>query len=607
MNGLVSAVFFVFFCFLFAGGFAQPGSGVQSDVSVPDTAELEANQPGNDSEATSPFVVTGTISGPTGPAENITVHLEVRYTSQRYPSVFLDAQTDSQGFFQLDLGPYEAPEYALEFYTTSYRYQLSRHFKKIRRVELPYTLNMTLALGVVAQGVVVDEEGNPIADVAVSGNDLLTVKTNPKGMFEITGLATNYHALNFMKEGYSEGLFVVEKPEPGIMPGIKVVLTAAGKLTGTVTDWLGRPVVGAQVIYQEEGSFKEAQTTEAGGYEFTGVSRKKPVALVVQSGAGPVKTSEVPLEVESFDVQLDGAAYVVGKVFLEEKLPGASALIVLYDGTTNEFLGQGEANGKGEFRVGPLALGSAVRYEVKPPQLKQDFGIADVAIKKDAVSGAVTGEITRFDDSYQSTLTLLIQGETLQMTRVDSGNGGFPGEIQYQGSKQPDGGFKGDLLIQALGQTGTFELLPRSLTQDMISGDWVLREKFLVQKKCFSPVTGEVVLSSFPGDFYITEALVPGTTISGTALDDKGLPIQEGMVLLQKWNKNPNFREMAEIKLDGKFEFTCVPEGDFEIIAYSRDGSVETNPFFARSNSKDLILSAQEVAPDDVVEFTLPE
>lgn len=610
MNRLVSAVFLVFFSFLGVLAYSQPNFGGNSLSDSPQENTLLENEA---LVAENPYVINGTVSGPGGGAENITVFLELRYTSQRYPSVFLQAQTDAQGFFQFDLSPYNAPEYALEFYTSSYRFQMGRHFKKLRRLELPYSFNLSLPLGVVVRGSVEDEEGNPLADVVVSGTNLITVKSSKAGTFEMTGLSPNYHELNFFKEGYAEVLHVVQKPEPGVLSDVRIVLAAAGKLKGTVTDWLGRPVASAQVVYQEPNAFKETRTSNEGTYEFTGVSRAKPAELIVTSFAAPKKQLELPLELpldeETVDVSLDPPAYLAGKIVLEDQLPAASALIYAYDPETNAFLGQAEANSEGEFRVGPFALGQEVMYEVRPPQLKKDLAIADMNIEQNTATKVVSGDIVRFENSFQSTFEIEMDEQTLRMTRLDSGNGGFPGKVIYNGTRATDGsgGFSGELEIPALGQKGTFELLPRGLMQDGVSGSWVLREKFTAEQKCFSPLTGTAMLPKFPGEKYVTKALLPGETISGRAFDESGLPIQEGVVMLYNWNKNPNYREMAEIKLDGFFQFTCVPEGDFEIEARSKDGSTETNASYTRSGARDVVLTAEPEADDSVVEFTLPQ
>ncbi|MGF1572036.1 MAG: carboxypeptidase-like regulatory domain-containing protein [Sumerlaeia bacterium] len=606
MNRLVSVVFLVLFGFSATISPAQPNFFDESTTDVQINDQLNSNQP---PAAENPFVINGTITGPTGGAENITVHLELRYTSQRYPSVFLDVQTDTQGFFEFDLAPYNAPEYALEFYTSSYRFQMNRHFKKLRRLELPYSFNLSLTPGVVVRGTVVDEEGNPIPDVIITGSNILPSKSTSTGAFEATGLSPNYHELNIFKEGYAELLHVVEKPEAGILEGVTIVLTAAGKLKGTVTDWLGQPAQNAQVVYQEANAFKETRTDAEGAYQFTGVSRSQPVELIVTSFEAPRKTISVPLEKEEFNIALEPASFLAGRVFLENNLPASSAQIIAYDSTTNQFLNRAEANSEGEFRLGPFTLGAPIRYEILPPKLNTNFAIADVEVRKDPDSGIITGNIVRFGNLFQSKMTITVDDESFLMERVDSGNGGLPGKILYKG-KLTEGIkplYSGELEIPALGQKGTFEFTQRSLMADGISGDWVLGEKFTAEQKCFSPLINEVVVPQLPGDIYVSEALIPGDTIAGQALDQQGIPIQEGIVILTNWNKNPNFREMAEIKLDGFFEFTCVPEGDFNIIAYSKDGTTSTKLFFARSGSQNVLLSAEKETPDFVLEYSLPE
>ncbi|MDX1970908.1 MAG: carboxypeptidase-like regulatory domain-containing protein [Candidatus Sumerlaeia bacterium] len=542
------------------------------------------------------FVIRGTAMGPSGPAENVRVFLELRLSGDRLPSVFQEARTDVQGEFTFDLSAVSGTDYAVEFYTDSYRFQMARHFKRLNRFELPYQFQLSLSPGVVLRGVVVDEEGNPVDGVTISGKELVPKKTNRKGEFEVTGVAPGYHEVQFRKEGYADLLEIVEEENPGVVEGMRLVMPSAEKFVGRVVDWMGNPVAEARVVYQKPEAFKEAKTNRDGEFEIKSIPKGDEVVLKVFSGSAPEWESPLS-EVESSSeeekalIRLDAPAYVRGKVLLNENTPAASSMVNAFDLESGNFLRTAFADSEGMFLLGPFRTNQIVRLQVEGPTLRQEFAIADVDVQHDAASGSISASIDRFESEFDTKFQGTLKGTKLEWSRMDTGVGGLPGEVKYSGTLDPSGKMiQGTVEIPLLEVTGTFELQARGIADDSLSGTWVLRERYEKPKSCFTREVLEVALPKLPGELAQRIIIGKGSSISGQALNAEGKPIQSGRVALVEWDKDPNFAMVEEIRLDGKFEFTCVPEGDFRITAMDEETGEETERFYVKSGSKDVLL-----------------
>ncbi len=542
------------------------------------------------------FVIRGTAMGPSGPAENVRVFLELRLSGDRLPSVFQEARSDVQGEFSFDLSAVSGTDYAVEFYTDSYRYQMSRHFKRLNRFELPYQFQLSLSPGVVLRGVVVDEDGNPVEGVSISGKELVSKKTNRKGEFEVTGVAPGYHEVQFRKEGYADLLEIVQEEKPGVVEGMRLVMPSAEKFVGRVVDWMGNPVGEARVVYQKPEAFKEAKTNRDGEFEIRSIPKGDEVVLKVFSANAP--EWESPLgEVEASEVEgkalirLNAPAYVRGKVLLSENTPAASSMVNAFDLESGAFLRTAFADSDGLFLLGPFRTDQVVRLQVEGPTLRQDFAIADVDVQHDIASGSVIASIDRFESEFDTQFKGSLKGTKLEWSRHDTGVGGLPGEVKYSGTLDPTGKMiQGTVEIPLLEVTGTFELQARGIAEDSLSGTWVLRERYEKPKSCFTREVLQLTLPKLPGEFAQKIMIGKGSSISGQAFNAEGKPMQSGRVALVEWDKDPDFAMVEDIRLDGKFEFRCVPEGDFRITAVDEETGEETERFFVRSGSKDVLL-----------------
>lgn len=143
-------------------------------------------------------------------------------------------------------------------------------------------VDAALAVGGSVSGLVTDESGTPLAGECVSVGNSTTghgVNTNADGTYRIPGLPSGSYTAqfgchtpgNYLMEWYdnkpspftADPVIVVEGSETS---GIDAALTAAGHITGTVTDETGAPIYAVCVTAYGPLDYYQVATAETGEY-----------------------------------------------------------------------------------------------------------------------------------------------------------------------------------------------------------------------------------------------------------------------------------------------------------------------------------------------------
>jgi hypothetical protein len=141
-------------------------------------------------------------------------------------------------------------------------------------------VKMTRGTGSIS-GVVADEDGNPLGDVAVSVNgptgtvQTATLTTGNVGRYGVSGLATpGRYTLTFVKPGYTTTTVDVNLARTGSAPNTNVTMaTRSAVLKGTISGTGNHPLPGASITVSDGTTERTtiAATTPAGAYELVGL------------------------------------------------------------------------------------------------------------------------------------------------------------------------------------------------------------------------------------------------------------------------------------------------------------------------------------------------
>ncbi|MBX3729255.1 MAG: carboxypeptidase regulatory-like domain-containing protein [Candidatus Sumerlaeia bacterium] len=567
---------------LVAGAGAQDLSGLAGDDEVP----------------RNPIRVDGIVRGPMGPAEGVRVLLELSDMRIRRPIAWLETRTDTAGEFSFDLSPWDLPEYGMEFNTVSRRFIETIRIVRVRRGELPASVELEVQPGSVARGLVVDEEDKPLEGVQIRAPGVRRQTSDEEGQWESFGLPA-FTELSFYKEGYTEVRLPVRTAGPEIVEGLRVVLESARALDGEVVDWQGRPVPFALVMLKTGRTFMQRQADAKGAFQFRGVPEDLDRVILEVLARGYLPTihrfTDEEKESQRIRVEIDSGVFVRGTVALPSGGLAAGAQVMAGRGG-GAASPRSVADAEGNWRLGPFRPGEAVLFTVLPPATEGTWGIADLVLRQDRTNpGAFAGGVELWPKGFTSTFTAWVQDSTVTMSRRDKGPEGMAGEVRYSGTFDPDAKrIEGTLEVVGMMQTGTFTMRQNAGSGRGVEGEWELREEIGPSGLALAPAQETVAMPLIAGTTTAHLQLDEPLTLRGEALRADGLPFIDGTVYLHDWEGSGVYKPTARIGVGGRFEFDRIPRGTFVLVAVSGDQARQTEPMVLRGGIEGVRLYEEE-------------
>jgi hypothetical protein len=190
-------------------------------------------------------------------------------------------------------------------------------------------------------GRVVDEQGEPLWGVTVQDyperleeappQNIIRVRTDGEGRFEMVGLPTTDEVIFFYKEGYASTTANVSPTTPR---DFEVRMFAACMLQGKVTDRSGQPVDGVVVMGLRGGWGQDvtAVTDDNGGFSIVANPGRVELFLLHQTSGGQMRryvTAECVPDGEpvSFEIDTSGEVLATGVVVDDRDLPISGAMV----------------------------------------------------------------------------------------------------------------------------------------------------------------------------------------------------------------------------------------------------------------------------------------
>ncbi len=262
-----------------------------------------------------PITIRGVVVDEAGAAISGVRVQATRAAAPDAPSDLISARpsiTDAEGRYLVRNAPageltvtFDHPDYAVERVRTTSQ-------------DLGRTV---LSRGGTIEGEAVDEEGKPVAGVAIhgwregmdpgSGRTNASVLTDEKGRFAMRGLVEGEYQLRMWDQRYYS-------EEPKVRTGTldaRIVLRAAGKLVGRI---LGRglPVAGASVRAQRKEDFLGwARTGQDGTFSMAALPPDEPFDVTIEHDAfRSVTVAAVRVSDRTQDFVLQAGAEVSGRV-----------------------------------------------------------------------------------------------------------------------------------------------------------------------------------------------------------------------------------------------------------------------------------------------------
>ncbi len=572
-------------CLLLVYPFASPGRAQPAEASPP--------------------AATGRVLTEEGtPADQVTVYLEITDMRIRRPIDRLETRTDLTGRFSFDLSDHRAvPRLGLEFSTSSPRFQDHYRIVQVDQEELPLEVELTLRLGTVVRGRIIDGKGDPLEGVEVSARGARPVYTEADGAFELVGLAapTRNEVVAFL-EGYSTGVLPIRSDEPAILDDLTITLLSSANLSGRVFSPRGTPVGAGVATLKFAGLFRQTPVRNDGTFLFEDVplSLENPVLLLSAEGYREVERPLTSDELATMEVEihLDWPLALAGNVSTPEGTPAVGATVLLLEAERDRVQERLAVDTEGRWKSRPVAIGETVRLLVMPGGAQARSGAGELQISRGDAADSWTGTVDPWPDGFRSSFTISARGDEFRMERRDEGPGGLPGTILYEGTLADDRGeASGTITASATGATGEFRL--RKYTRNgQLEGQWDLRERLDAGTPPHSPAISTIPLAPFPGTQHVDLALGRARVLAGMVLNEEGRPLPAGTVRVIRWADTQLFQTSAPVEAGGGFRLEGLPEGVFQLAVYDERGTPLSAALFMRGGLEDVVISLEDTTRD---------
>jgi len=555
------------------------------------------------------YRVDGSVVSEDGPATNVEVLVEVTDMRVRRQIDTLRTRTDENGEFSFDLRRFEAPELGLQFNTVSPRFIETMKILRIRWEELPGRMDLVVTRGAVATGKITDVLGNAVAGARVGGAGIRTATTDKSGNFEVFGLTPGQPSqLRVAADGFADGFLDVYPAGADLVEGLSLDLVPAAKFKGTVRDPLGRPVRGPIYFRTREAGIR-ADVNKDGAFEFDSIPALSEGAILDFTSGGwlPLQHQLTAKELAAKNVEL----VVRPGVFLTGTLRGPEGevvsngeLMIVEKGRKNARPLQGFADAEGTWTIGPLQPGKELDLYAFGPRAEGRRAMGELELRAEPKSGEFEGDVTPWPDGYNSTFTATLDGDTVTMTRRDTGQGGHPGDVKYAGKLDSSTMIvEGTLTIPITGATGTFRARKYNKQVAGLAGQWDLREEVTPGQVNLGPSVSTVTTGILPGKRHIKIALVAGRVLRGKAMLDATTPMTQGTVMVVGWRGTRYLQRVVELSVGGEFVIEGLPEDPIQVMLISPEGDKMSASTWARGGIDDFVIyidPPSEPAMDDL-------
>lgn len=207
--------------------------------------------------------------------------------------------------------------------------------------------SVVLASGARLEGIVEDQEGNPVEGAAVTvqtadqnATRLALAGSPPEERATVSG-ADGRFALAGLQPGESVGLLVkrqgyasrvVSRLQPPLEEPVRVVLDPASRLTGRVLDERNDPIASAQIVLRRESGIAAAGITDGDGrFLLEGVQADRFVLDASAQGHLAVRVEAIEVsagaDLDAGDVVLPRGAALEGTVSGPDGSPAAGAVV----------------------------------------------------------------------------------------------------------------------------------------------------------------------------------------------------------------------------------------------------------------------------------------
>ncbi len=540
--------------------------------------------------------VDGSVMSEDGPATNVEVLVEITDMRVRRQIDTLRTRTDENGEFSFDLSKFEAPELGLQFNTVSPRFVEAMKILRIRWEELPGRMDLVVARGAVATGKITDVLGNPVSGAKVGGSGIRTATTDKDGSFEVFGLTPGQPSqLRVTADGFSDGFLNFMPSEADLTEGLSLDLVPAAKFKGTVRDPLGRPVRGAIYFRTREAGIR-ADVNKEGAFEFESIPALSEGAILdFVSGAWLPIEHDITVEelaAKNVDLVLRPGVVLTGTLRGPngEIVSNGELLLAKRDSKSARPM-QGYADAEGKWSIGPLLPGVEFDLYAFGPRAEGRRAMGELELRPDASADELEGDITPWPDGYNSTFLATLKGDSVTMTRRDTGQGGHPGDITYTGKlDSATMVVEGTLTIPATGATGTFRARKYNKQVPGLAGQWDLREEVTPGQVNLGPSVSQVSTGILPGNRVVKMSLVPGKVLRGKAMLDETTPMTQGTVFIVGWLGTQYLQRTVELKVGGEFVMEGLPEDPIQIVLMSPEQDKVSAPTWARGGVDDFVI-----------------
>lgn len=462
-----------------------------------------------------------------------------------------NAETDEGGRFRLTgLSP---GDLSLTVQAPGYR------IKKVDRVRIPEDrdappIEISLEVGAVLEGRVLDARGNSVAGASVSASrneersDFPFLSSDPQtetdgeGRYRLDGLETaTYHVWAESREGDQKVNASIE-----VRPGanrLDLTFPSGIEVSGRVVDELGAPVPGALVTLLDAAA-SDAWTTRSsadGSFRFPAIPDD---GYRLSGKAGGFAATPYPQEVRvagapvrGLELRLSRGATITGRLLGISPAELAEVSVTAFfqePAELDEPLLNGVVDSQGRYRV-PQATPGVWEVTAVLSSGRDASGEVEVA----------PGEEVILDLQFRTGVTLhgrvLLDGEPVGGAELLLLNGEDTPSTPGQGRTAYDGTFA----IPGL-QPGE-----QTLSVDLPGG---FSHSQPVQVAADQPVLVEIATG----------------VVAGRVLSAEGLPVAGAQVFLKHAFEEPPSRPRAESDEQGTFEIPGVPAGSYEIVVQSQ-------------------------------------
>lgn len=553
------------------------------------------------------FRLDGTVTGPNGPASNVTVLLEITDMRIRRQVDYQRTRTNADGAFSFDLSRYDIPQFGLQVNTLSPRFMEAMRIVKPHREELPVSLDLRVEPGAAVEGIVVDENGEPVKNAFVDNPGRRSARSGEDGRFEIFGVPPEGETtLRIFREGYLEVFLPIRPEGPQLVRDQRVVLRPASSIEGTVTDPNGRPISGAVVVFRTEEAFQRKRTDREGAFKFIGTP-KNPGGAIIEMFAEdwlPYKGvigNDIPVS-DTIALRTRPAVILAGTVRTPKGTPASNARVILGDGTRSELV-ELKADGAGNWRHGPVEVGATFKGLALPASEEGTRAFADLNVTEETAPGRYRASVDPWSTGPKSEIEIEASPDsrTVRMTRRDTGPGAYPGTITYTGElDEKRETMSGRVRIEETGAEGRFSARRALDGRPSPLGRWDIQEEVGAGRDMGAPREIELAAGLVPGTRRADITLADELALSGVVRDKDGKPITRGEVVLLEWEGRREYVRSVPIGAGGEFRLPGLPAGLLMVGVADESGEILVPPTYARGGIQGFVLSDEPADPMDL-------